>query len=297
MYDLNLIQNIDDTAQQLITLNGQQYPVLKQGTGKIPCLCIGIGSLMQKTLSSDFKKIFTVYSTDLYWIRKYRLNNVAELTLEKIIADIFSMIKQLNLKNPVLCGHSNFGIVATEAAKNPTVNISGVIMMASAPGWNQSVIQFAHQYFDKYASAERKVNDKLRKEKFLLIKKPDESEISLNYYESDSARYWGDFNITREFLEKLWSGIEVDNNIINHFFNNLLPEHDLSLDINKISVPIILIAGSHDFDSVPLSLWQQFPQPPHFTIIDCGAVGHWPNLENQQLFDNAISEWVTQYLT
>ena len=129
--------------------------------------------------------------------------------MQQIIVDIFAVIKQLNLNNPVLFGHSNFGIVATEAAKNLAANIAGVIMMASAPAWNQSVIQFAHNYFDKYASVERKANDKLRKEQFQLIKKPDESEISLNYYEADSARYWGDFNITRKFLEKLWDGIAV----------------------------------------------------------------------------------------
>ncbi len=61
-------------------------------------------------------------------------------------------------------------------------------------------------------------------------------------------------------------------------------------------MPIILLAGQYDFDSVPLKLWEQFPHPPHFTTIDCGAVGHWPNIENPQLFDKAIKNWVNQFL-
>lgn len=292
MPDLNLIQSLNNIEQRFVILNNKKYPVLIQGNGKIPCLCIGIGSLMQKTLSAEFKKIFTIYSADLYWVNKYRLADVAQLSMQQIIADIFAMIGQLNLKDPVIFGHSNFGILATESAKNPRVNLSGIIMMASAPAWNATVIQTAQNYFNQHASEERKANDKMRKEKFQLIKKPNESEISLNYYEADSARYWGDYNISREFLEKLWHDIEVDDSIINHFFNTLLPNHDLAKDINKIKSPVILIAGQYDFDSIPLILWQQFPHPPQFTKIDCGQVGHWPNIENQKHFDNSIKQWI-----
>ncbi len=292
MLDLELIQNINNIEQRFVVLHDRKYPVLIQGSGKIPCLCIGIGSLMQKTLSPEFKKLFIVYSTDLYWVNKDRLQDASQLTMQRIIADIFEIIKQLNLTNPILFGHSNFGIVAAEAAKNPEVNIAGVIMMASAPAWNITVIQMAREYFDQNASAERKANDQQRKQQFQLIKKPNESEISLNYYEADSARYWGDFNISRQFLEKLWFDIEVDDDIINHFFNRLLPKHDLAMRINKITVPVILLAGQFDFDSIPLILWQQFPQPPHFTMVDCGKVGHWPNIENPTIFDNAIKNWI-----
>lgn len=295
MSDLNLIQNLNDVEQRFVILNNKKYPVLIQGNGKIPCLCVGIGSLMQKTLSTEFKKIFTVYSADLYWVNNHRLADTTQLSMQQIIADIFALIKQLNLKDPVIFGHSNFGIVATEAAKNPEVNLSGIIMMASAPAWNATVIQKAHDYFNQNASAERKANDKIRKEKFQLIKKPNESEISLSYYEADSARYWGNFNISREFLEKLWLDIEVDDSIINHFFNTLLPNHDLTKEINRINAPVILLAGQFDFDSIPLILWQQFSHPPQFTIVDCGNVGHWPNIENQKVFDCAISNWIKNF--
>ncbi len=274
-----------------IMLNGADYPVYVDGGGAKPCLCIGIGSLMQKTLSSDFKKVFTTYSTDLYWIQKNRLAECSVLSMAQIIADINSVIAQLGLEKPVILAHSAFGIVALELAKDPAANISGIIMVGSPPAWNDSVITFARKYFDKHASVERKENDKIRKEKFSRIRKPGESDISINAYEADSARYWGNFNIERAFLDDLWNGIDADDEMMNHFFFNILPQHHSNAGMENIIVPVLLAAGQLDYDCVPLLLWEQYPKPRMFTLLDCGEVGHWPNLENVELFDAQVKKW------
>src|SRR5688572_2110555 len=116
MMDYEKIQLKEGKFYKDIYLDDKAYPVYLDGDGKNPCLCIGIGSLMQKTLSQRFKNIFSVYSTDLYWINKNRLLDPSQLTMEKIIDDIFSVIEQLDLKNPTLLAHSAYGIVALEAA-------------------------------------------------------------------------------------------------------------------------------------------------------------------------------------
>jgi len=92
------LDNLEGATQCFVNLHGNQYPVLIQGNGNTPCLCIGIGTLMQKTLSVNFKRIFTVYSIDLYWIEKSRLANPTALTMTQIIDDIFNVIHQLDLK-------------------------------------------------------------------------------------------------------------------------------------------------------------------------------------------------------
>jgi pimeloyl-ACP methyl ester carboxylesterase len=275
-----------------IYLDDKAYPIYLDGDGKNQCLCIGIGSLMQKTLSDNFKNIFTVYSSDLYWINKNRLIESYKLTMEKIIDDILSVIKQLSLNKPVLLAHSAYGIVALEAAKKLNANLGGIIMVASAPAWNDDTVSFARKYFDEHASNERKLNDKKRKEKFIQIKKPEESDISVNAYEADSARYWGNYEIDREFLEYLWQGIEADDAIMNHFFSVVLPKNKLEESINHINVPVFLAAGQLDFDSAPLSLWEHASKPKNFTMIDCGEVGHWPNLESPAFFDRELGKWV-----
>lgn len=59
-----LNSHVDKTL--LVTVRNKPYPVSVAGNG-IPCLVIGTGTLMQRTLSDRFKNLFEVYSSDLYW--------------------------------------------------------------------------------------------------------------------------------------------------------------------------------------------------------------------------------------
>ena len=249
---------------------------------------------MQRTLSRNFNKMFSVYSTDMYWIQQQRLTDCTQITMQQIVDDIHAVIKQLKLINPIIVAHSAYGIVALEFAKQHGDNIGGVIMVGSPPAWHDDVITFARKYFDEHASIERKANDQARKDNFKLIKQPGESDISLNAYEADSARYWGDFNIKRTFLEDLWRGVEADDATMNHFFGVILPKNDLAKNIGRIDIPVLLAAGRLDFDCVPLALWRHASHPSKFTIIDCGEVGHWPHLENSAVFDCAVEKWLRE---
>lgn len=116
--------------------------------------------------------------------------------------------------------------------------------------------------------------------------------IARRLFEADAARYWKDFNVTRDFLEALWRGIEIDNGIAGHFFGTVLPGHDITQGMNQISIPVLLLAGELDYDSVPLLLWPKFSQPQNMCIVNCGETGHWPNLEASDVFDAAWEKWL-----
>jgi len=275
-----------------VVINDITYPVTVQGDGPLACLCIGIGTLTQRSLSPAFKKMFTVYAIDLYWDEAKRLPVPHQLSMDNLVEDIFNAIRQLKLPQVVLIGHSCHGILALEVAKMQNPWICGVILIAAPPTWDPKTLQFAKAYFEQHASPERKFNDQARKAHFEQIKQPNETELSLNTYEAASARYWGNFHVTRAYLEQLWEGIVVDQGLCNHFYGDLLNDHHLAEDIDNITVPVILLAGQLDFDSVPLKLWETYPKPPHFTVINCGEVGHWPQIESQQQFDAAVKDWL-----
>jgi len=285
---------IEKLPSTKITVRGKEYPVNIDGDGELLALSIGIGSHMQMTLSKEIKKLMTIYSTDLYWINSKSLEqeNISNLTMTDLVEDIISVLKQLNLKNCLLIGFSCYGILALEVAKRMSAELKGVVLVSTPPAWNDKVISYVQSYFEMHASPERKLNDIKRKEHFSKIRKPNESIVSVNAYEADAARYWKDFTIERAFLDLLWHGINADDLIMNHFFSIILPHHKLEIEIDRISIPVVLFAGQMDFDSVPLSLWQKFPKPNHFTVIDCGETGHWPNLENPNLFDTEFRKWV-----
>jgi pimeloyl-ACP methyl ester carboxylesterase len=211
--------------------------------------------------------------------------------MEILVADICETISQLNLDQPMIMAHSCFGIVALEVAKKlPT--LKGVILVACAPEWNSQSLAFTEKYYQTHAERARLANDKKRKALYLLTKKPTDSELSIEKYIADSARYWGNFEVTDEEILALWRGIKVNDWVANQFYETILPSHDLKKEIETIEAPVLLLAGERDYDSIPLVQWANYPHPSNFTIINCGPVGHWPQLENTLLFDNSVKNWI-----
>lgn len=288
---LRFIKNL---TTKTITVRNRSYPVQVNGSGKIPFLSIGIGSHLQMTLPTPLTNRLKIYSTDLYWIASQRKEQSEKLTIEHIVDDIIEVISQLRLSECLIAGFSCFGILALEAAKRKDPRIKGVVLVSTPPGWDQKIIAQAQIYFDQKASLERKLNDAQRKEHFLKIKKPNESLGSVNAYAADAARYWRDFNLSQDFFNHLWQDIQVDDAIINHFFSNLLPQHDLRVHIDEISVPVVLFSGRLDFDSIPLQLWKAFEKPANFVAIDCGETGHWPQLEEPAFFTHSFENWLRE---
>ncbi len=277
---------------KMISLRGQAYPATIDGKGKIPCLSIGTGMLMQRTFSKRFKDIFTLYTTDTYWIKKGKIPNPKSLTMKDIVDDILETAKQLDLKDYILVGNSCFGIVAIEAAKRQDPRIKGVMAVACAPRWNAEGNAFTKKHFEETASPERLESHKKRWAAFEKIRQPNESEVSLNFYEADGAKYWADYNVSREKLEELWHDVEAEDDIMNHFFGHLLPHFDLAPGMDKVEVPVVVSGGKYDYDSLPLLQWDNFPKPKKFTMIDCGEAGHWPHYENSEVFDRESFKWL-----
>jgi proline iminopeptidase len=292
MNRLKEFKNYKPSITKNIMIDGTKYNVCIQGSGSVNVLCVGGATLCTRTLSEKFKQITRFYACDLYWPAKFKINNSTTLTIDKIVDDIFSVLDQIEVSEVILFGHSAYGILALEAAKRRDTRIKAVIMVGTPTESNQEIAKTNNKYFEEHATLKRQENDRLRKEYYARIRKSTDSEVSLNAYESFSARYWFDYNITREFLEELWQDVEIDDGLCNHFFNFLLPSHITSTDIEKIDIPVILLAGQYDYDCVPLELWKNYPQPANFTVIDCENTGHWPMIENPEAFDSAIGVFI-----
>jgi pimeloyl-ACP methyl ester carboxylesterase len=279
-----------------ISLEAQPFLVEIYGNGPLPCLCVGTGILVARTLTPAFLKMFTVYAVDLYFAKAETYKDIPALTMEKIAAHQLEVAKQLNLKKYIVLGFSCFGILALEMAKQDKNNINAVLLISSPPQWNDSSIAFTQHYFENHATPERIANDKLRKQHYEKIKKPTDSEVSVERYIADAARYWGDFTISNENIRLLWHKVECNDDVINQFFLITLPQYNLADSIEQINIPVLLLGGECDYDSIPLVQWEKFPKPNNFNIVSCGPVGHWPQLENPSSFDQAIACWVQEEL-
>lgn len=278
--------------QQTILIDGKDYPATIQGTGPIALVSVGGATLVQRTFSPHCKTLFTHYATDLYWTKAYCLPDPSTLTLERMAEDILKVVQALGLSEYILLGHSCFGLLALEAAKMQPPGCKGIIMVASPRRVDAVMVAKAEAYFETHADSDRKANDRLRKAEYQRLRKPGDSELSFAAYSAQTARFWGDYaQINDKFLTTLWEGLTPDDALWLHF-QTLLCAYDETHHMEAIRCPVLLLGGQADYDSVPLLGWQGQPLPPDFSLVDCGPVGHWPQIEDPAVFDEGLENWL-----
>lgn len=274
-----------------VGIRGRNYQVIISGKG-VPCLTIGNGLLVQRTISSKFQESFKVYASDLYWGYNQRFENSTSLTFEQILQDVIELNDKLGLEKPIIFGFSAFGIVALELVKRYPDLARAVIMVGTPLNSNQNIAKKNQKIFEESASEYRRKLYLYRKN---IISQKKLSNFSFQerfkheYIFRDAPKYWHNPEYD---CSKLWEGIELDQ-VIEHFFANIIPFIDVTDGIEKINIPVYLAAGLSDFDCCPAQAWGAAKKlPPNFVLETYANSGHYPQLEEYELFDRRIIEWL-----
>lgn len=273
-----------------VTLHKKRFPVEKKGEGT-PCLLIGLGTLMLRTLSPAFFKNFEAYVTDLYFLAKDGLEDISQVTMETLVEDLKALEETLGLQKYILVAHSAFGILALEFVKRYPENVAAIIMVGTPINSNLEVAAHHNKIFEQEADSKRKEIDSLRRSQVagedLSLFSPSERFLR-EYIYRDAPRYW---HIPDYDCSHIWEGLVLDR-LIDHLFSNIFPAIDVTQDLQSIRTPIFLAAGLSDYDCCPW-LWRSLPHlPQNMTVSIFEKSGHWPHYEEADLFDTRIMEWV-----
>lgn len=286
---MKLYTKVDETKN--VTIAGKSYKIDIAGEG-LPILSIGLGMPSLLTLSDKFKKLFRVYSTDLYWVKESALDDAQTVTIDQILKDIAEIAKNLKLSKFFIFGHSAYGIIALEFAKKYPELVMGIIMSGTPPNSNQQVAEANNAYFEKHASEDRKAIDAQRRIEFSTEKishlSPAE-QFKIGYVFRDAPRYW---HVPNFDCSQLWEDITIDHNIFNSLFTKILPAIDVRNNLEEIGCPIFLAAGDSDFNCCPFQ-WSNIENlPKNMIISQFKESGHWPHYEEQDLFDQRVEYWL-----
>ena len=272
-----------------VKLSGHNYPISVSGDG-FPSLAIGIGTLMQRTFSQKFKTSFKVFSSDLYWIKNNEFEEPPTLSMPQIIDDIEELRQHLGLTSYILIGHSAYGIVALEYAKKYGSTLKGIVMIGTPLNSNPEVAACNNKYFETYAEPLRKQIDFERRTLFAnedLSHLDPAARFLRTYIWRDAPRYWHDpiFDCT-----PLWSNIHLNGPLLDHFFEAILPNTDVTIGLEKVQCPVFLAAGMSDYDCCPW-MWSQINNFSKLTVSLFNKSGHYPNYEESELFDTRVKLW------
>jgi proline iminopeptidase len=124
---------------------------------------------------------------------------------------------------------------------------------------------------------------------------PHSSAKKPNYYNRFSANapmYFYDATYDSAWI---FDGFKYNMDVLGHIWGKVLPVNGLDTVQGKIITPVFLALGKYDF-VCPFYLWDSDKDRlPNLSYNLFEKSGHFPMLEEQELFDQKLTDWVKSH--
>jgi proline iminopeptidase len=273
----------------VVTVNGIDFEYFIEGTGRT-CIVVGDAS---RTLSSQLKEHFRlVHLYSRLGTPEERVGDVSSITMDTLVDDIEQGRQMLGLGKVCVLGHSISGIVALEYARKYPQYATHVIMIGTPPFMGKRYAPAVSAFWEEHASEERK---KILEANWAVIgadslKDLSATDAALLEYVTNAPMYFHDPAYDPAWLVE---GAYWNIPAFNHLFNVIMADYDLGMG-PIVQTPVFLAIGRDDYD-VPFTLWDtERGKIPNLSYNLFQQSGHYPMLEEQELFDDKLLAWIQE---
>ena len=284
----------------MISVEGARLHYRIEGSG-IPLVLIGSPQLYPPVFSQGllehFQMIFVharlaVPTEDGF--------EVGSITLETFADDVEALRRELALEKIAVLGHSVHGLMALEYGRKYPQHATHVIMLATP---SRSLLTFSSggsdfipevkEYFDRDASEERKAIFKRNLEELpeKLTQAAPEKQFGV-WYAAHAPYFFYDPNYDPAWL---FEEYESNPDVFRQVFEPALDGYDVGQVLDETHVPVFLAVGRRDYGAPPY-MWEEYKGKPNFSFTLFEKSGHYPMMEEQELFDQKLIEWAKAQL-
>ncbi|TNE48607.1 MAG: alpha/beta hydrolase [Bacteroidetes bacterium] len=273
-----------------LTLGGTVLKYHAKGNGT-PLLIIGSSpAYFHDTLQEHFRMYFIDTRATA---EQYSPINTATYTLETLLHDIDTLRAVLGLQKCMVGGHSIFGVVAFEYARQYPEHATHVVMIGSPSTYGTEIYQKAVDAYWKTASPERKALYAAKQKELEAL--PDtltDRQLLIRAIVSQSPKRWHDPNFdSTPFLQD----ITFNTDFSSHMFGKLFASYTMFGPGEHPGVPTFIATGKSDYVSPP-TLWVgRYDSLTNLSIAYFEASGHTPHREESALFNKRLIEWVQEH--
>lgn len=286
------VQPQADQPTGVVNIDSFKIPYYVEGTG-IPCMVINDAIAMRRALSKElrkhFKFIFMNPRMNVPYDKSFDIKNI---TLDTLLDDIELIRRTVGVEKLCIFGHSVNSLTAFEYARKYPEHATHVIMNGTGPFEGDRVRKVAAEYWESKASDERKTilkqNWEKRKDE---IAKMLPGQAGMQTYITNGPMYWYD---PKTDCSWLFAGEKWNDEVWNQLFDVIMVNYDITLR-GQTQVPIFLSLGRYDYDS-PYIMWDGIKEKfPNLSYNLFEKSGHWAFLEEQELFDKRLIEWIKSH--
>jgi len=282
----------EEVTSGIVSVEGFDLAYSIEGKG-IPCAVVGDAlSVMRgtsKALREHFKFIFIESRMTTPTQEGF---DISTITFDTLVEDIEKVRKTLNIDKFCVFGHSISGLYALEYARKYPEHATHVIMNGTPPYHNLDFRAMRDEYWESNASDERKAILKqniemLTPEKISSLS-PSDAGILSSVSEQPKIFYDSSYDCLWIFEGAYWN-IEV----WDHLFEVIMADYDLAKG-RKVTTPVFLALGRYDY-LIPFHVWDDEKERlQNLSVNLFEKSGHWAFLEEQELFDKKLIEWVKE---
>jgi proline iminopeptidase len=262
-----------------------------EGTGS-PAIVIGSATYLPRAFSQNLRKHLRLVFLDH---RGYAPSpgpmDATAFAPDTLLDDIERARQELGLGRIAILGHSVHALMALEYAKKYPENVSHVVMIGISPGLNAENDQASEQYWQEFASPERKaMEENLRRLPDEQLAQLPPGQRFIRSYIRNGPRTWYDAGFDSS---PLWEGVERNDD-----YARAQPFRDIDITqgLDNFDRPVFLALGRYDFRVAPPSTWDPIRSKfRDLTIRVFERSGHWPHYEEAALFDAELLRWIKMH--
>jgi proline iminopeptidase len=279
----------------IINVEGAKLHYVIEGDG-IPCVVLGHTILYPRTFSQSLRHLLKLVFLGLrHDTQSDNSMEISKITIETYMNDINQARRNLGFEKVAILGHSAHGLIALEYARRFPQNTSSVIMIGTPPATSERFQKATGEYWEKQASDERKAILKRNWERMTkdTLDKMTPSRRFINSYLANAPKVFYDANYDATWV---FEGHEYNMDVTNRVFSDaMLATYDVTKLPSQVKTPVFLALGRHDY-LVPHVLWDDAKGAlPNLSYNLFEKSGHFPMLEEQELFDKKLAEWIKTF--
>jgi proline iminopeptidase len=280
----------EDTSA-IVSVEGAELHYVIEGKGR-PWIGLGHSESQRRILSQELRNHFKFVFMDLRHDARSNCSlEISKITLDTYLDDIDKVRKALGLDKAVVFGHSIHSYIALEYARKYPQNTSHVVMTGNTPYRASGV---AEEFWESDASAERKM---ILKQNWEKITEDELSRMSpkdrvVKTYMAMTPKLFYDPKYDSSWIYEV---VESNRDIANHLFNVIFKDYDIAERPGRVEIPVFLAIGRYDY-LWPYFLWDDRKDTlPNLSYNLFEKSGHFPMVEEQELFDKKLVEWIKSH--